>query len=188
MKLRLLLACAVVVVSTLGAAREAGAVEYQHHVGLGPELGILKVDDKSTLSIGGGLALHYAYGLTDQLNLVVEAGGSIVAANQEQDAPETPRTRPAEIDHAGVGVGYVIDVIRWVPYVGALATGYRLSGGTLENALVIPGVQLAAGLDYQLTRSWAVGVALRQHMLLTKLSTYPTYTTGVLRLEYMWGF
>jgi outer membrane protein W len=179
---------AAAVMLVVAAARDAGAVENQHHVGLGPQLAILKVDDKSTLSIGGGLALHYTYGLNDQLNVMAELGGAIVAAHQKQDAPDSPHTRPAEIDHLAAGIGYVIDVIRYVPYIGILASGYRVSGGTIDKALVIPGVELAVGLDYQLSRSWAVGLAARQHMLLTKLSTYPTYTTGLLRVEYMWGF
>lgn len=174
--------------TVLGSAAGAGAVERQHHLGLGPQLAILAIDDKSTVDVGGGLALHYAYGLTDQFNLMGEASSSIVAAKQKQDLPTSPHTRPAEVDNVAAGVGYVIDVIRYVPYIGVLASGYRLGGGTLDRSLFVPGVELAVGLDYQLSRSWAIGVAGRQHMLLTKLSTYPSFTTAVLRVEYMWGF
>jgi Outer membrane protein beta-barrel domain len=184
---RILLATAAVV-WTLALTGEAKAIERQHHVGLGPSVDVLSIDDKSTLDVGAGVGLHYTYGISDQFNLMVEAGGAIVAANQEQDTPETPRTRPAGVDRAGVGVGYVIDVLQWVPYIGVLASGYRLSGGTLDGSLFIPGAELALGLDYQLSRQWAVGVAVRQHFLLTKMSTYPTYTTGLLRIEYMWGY
>ncbi len=168
--------------------REARAVERQHHLGLDPTLAMLKVDDKSSMSVGVGLGAHYTYGIDDQFNFMAEMNTSIVAAEEKVENAMTPRTRPTQVDHVAVGVGYVIDVLRWVPYVGVLASGYRLSGGTLESALVIPGAALAVGLDYQLSRHWAIGVAGRQHMLLTEVSTYPSYTTVMLRFEYMWGF
>jgi hypothetical protein len=168
--------------------RAAHAIERQHHFGLDPSLAMLKVDDKSSLSTGVGLGVHYTYGLSDQFNLMAELNASIVAADQKQDTPTTPRTRPAEVDHALVGVGYVIDVLRWVPYFGVLAGGYRLAGGTLDSALVVFGGAAQLGLDYQLSRQWALGVAGQQHFLLTKMSTYPSYTTLMLRFEYMWGY
>jgi hypothetical protein len=166
----------------------AHALERQHHIGLDPSLSILKVDDKSTVSVGAGLGLHYTYGIDDQFNFMAEMNVSRVAANQDQDDQTSPHTRPADLAYASAGVGYVIDVLQFVPYLGLLFGGYRLSGGTLDNALYLPGFELALGLDYQLSRSWAVGVAGRQHMMFTKLSTYPTYTNVMLRFEYMWGF
>ena len=183
---RTLAACAAF--AAFAIAHDAAAVENQHHIGLGPSLAILKIDDKSTVDVGAGLGLHYTYGLNDQINLMAEASSAIVAAKQGQDEPTSPKTRPSEVDHVAFGVGYVIDVIRWVPYIGALGSIYRLSGGTLEKSLFIPGIELGVGIDYQLNRNWAIGLAGRQHMLLTKLSTYPTYTTALLRVEYMWGF
>jgi hypothetical protein len=87
-----------------------------------------------------------------------------------------------------VGAGYVIDILRFVPYIGLLLGGYRLSGGTLDSALLLPGAELAVGLDYRLNCHWTIGLAGRQHLLFTKASTYPSYTTVMLRLEYMWGY
>jgi len=181
-------ACLLVAGSLCVAPHEARAVERQHHIGLDPSLSMLKVDDKSTLSVGAGVGVHYTYGISDQFNLMVELNASRVAANQEQDFPDSPRTRPANVAHGLAGVGYVIDVLRWVPYFGVLVGGYHLSGGTLDSAVVAFGAAAQLGLDYQLSRSWAVGVAGQQHFLLTKLSDYPSYTTLLLRLEYMWGF
>lgn len=168
--------------------RAAHAIERQHHIGLDPTLAMLKVDDKSTVSVGAGLGLHYTYGINDQFNFMAEMNVSRVAANQQQDDATSPHTRPADVAHASAGVGYVIDVLQFVPYIGLLLGGYRLSGGTLDNALLLPGAELAVGLDYQLSRHWAVGLAGRQHLLFTKASTYPSYTTVMLRFEYMWGF
>ena len=166
----------------------ASAIERQHHFGLDPSLSMLKVDDKPTLSTGIGLGAHYTYGIDDQFNFMAELNASIVAANQKQDTPTSPHTRPAEVDRALAGVGYVIDVLRWVPYFGILAGGYRLSGGTLDSAVLVLGGAVQLGLDYQLSRSWAIGAAGQQHFLVTKMSTYPSYTTVMLRLEYMWGY
>ena len=169
-------------------AHDAHALERQHHIGLDPSLSMLKVDDKSTVSVGAGLGLHYTYGINDQFNFMAEMNVSRVAANQEQDFADSPNTRPADVAYASAGVGYVIDILQFVPYIGILLGGYRLSGGTLDNAMVLPGAELAVGLDYQLDRHWAIGLAGRQHLLFTKASTYPSYTTVALRFEYMWGF
>lgn len=185
MKTLLSLAAALAV---LAAPAVASAVERQHHLGIGGQLSILTIDDKSTASIGGGLALHYAYGINDTFNLMVEASSSSVARDQQQDTPETPRTRPAGVDHGSFGVGYVIDVMRWVPYLCVLGGVYRLYEGTLPETLFLPGLSVGAGLDYQLSRSIAIGVAAREHLMFSKLQTYPSYTTVLLRGEYMWGW
>jgi len=179
---------AVAFLALSAAPREARAIERQHHFGLDPSLSMLKVDDKPTLSTGAGLGAHYTYGIDDQFNFMAELNASIVAADQKQDTPASPHTRPASVAHALAGVGYVIDVLRWVPYFGILAGGYRLAGGTLDSALLVFGGAAQLGLDYQLSRHWAIGAAGQQHFLLTKMSTYPSYTTVMLRFEYMWGY
>ena len=169
------------------SCRDASAVERQHHLGVGGGLAMLKIDDKTTMSVGGMGGLHYAYGLSDAFNLMVEGGYGIVAIGEAKGAG-IPPTRPASLGHLGVGAGYVLDMVQWVPYVGALATGYTMSGGSLEKTRVDFGVGLAAGLDYQFTRSFAVGAAVRQHFILSAMSTYPTYTEGLLRAEIAWGW
>jgi hypothetical protein len=166
----------------------ASAVEQQHHLGLGPQLAILSIKDKTTASVGGGGAVHYAYGLTDQWNITGELSAAIVAAKQRQDFPTAPLTRPAEVDQASAGMTYVIDILRWVPYIGAEVGLYRLAGGTLPSVLLLPGAALGAGLDFQFTRHFAAGVGVREHFLFTKLSTYPSYTTVLFRFEVMWGY
>ena len=130
---------------------------------------MLSVKDKSTMSVGAGGAIHYAYGLTDQWNLAIEASSAIVAADQKQDSPESPKNRPGGVDHASIGAGYVIDILRWVPYIGVQGGLYHLSGGTMPESLFLAGIQVNAGLDYQISRSIAVGVGARQHLMLSKL-------------------
>ncbi len=166
----------------------ASAIERQHHLGLSPTLSILKVDAKETSSPGGGLTLHYAYGLTDQFNFMFEGGSSALYNDVAPGTEGAPATIPTRVDHAGVGIGYVLDILRWVPYFGVMGTGYVLNGGTLPKAAVVVGVALAAGLDYQLGRHFALGIAVRQGFPATQLSTYPSFTQVLLRAEYVWGY
>lgn len=178
----------VVFMCALLVASEARAIERQHHLGLAPALGVLKIDGKSTTSTGIGGALHYTYGLSDQWNLSVQASSVVVAADQKQDLPGSPRNRPATVDHGAIGIGYVLDILRWVPYVEVHGGVYRLAGGTLNESLFLPGLAAGVGIDYQLNRQFAIGVAGRQHFMVTKMDTYPSYTTVLLRFEYMWGY
>jgi hypothetical protein len=180
-------ASASVFLALASVSERASAVEHQHHLGLDSGLSMLKIDDKATLSVGAGLGVHYAYGLTDQLNLMIEGSSSIVALNEDK-GPGIPTTRPARIDVLGAGIGYVLDITRLVPYGGVLAAGYVLSGGSTDKPIVLGGAQLALGCDYMLTRNFAFGLAYRQHMLLTQMSTYPSYSTIFLRVEYVWGW
>lgn len=169
------------------AERPAAAVEKQHHLGLDPSFAMLKVADRSSVSAGVELGAHYTYGLSDMFNFMAEGGVALLDAGAAR-GPEVPRTRPATLARATAGIGYVIDVIRWVPYVGLLAGGYHLAGGTLDGSTLGFGVQLAAGLDYQFSRRWTLGLALRQHEILTNITDYPSYTTVGLKLETTWGF
>ncbi len=169
-------------------APPAAAIEGQHHLGLAPTLSILKVDSKSTASVGGGGALHYTYGLSDQWNFTAEASSAVVAMNQRKDNADSPPDRPATVSQVSVGTSYVVDILQWVPYIGLQGGVYPLTGGTLPDPLFIAGAAVSVGIDYQLSRSFAVGIGGRQHFLLSKIDTYPSYTTVGLRFELMWGY
>ncbi|MDB4943877.1 MAG: hypothetical protein JWP97_3411 [Labilithrix sp.] len=182
------LALLVLPLAVLTTSASASALEHQHHVGLDPSLAILKIDDKSTASVGAGLGVHYTYGIDDQFMFMAEASLARVATDQKQDLPDSPHTRPADVANLSAGVGYVIDILQFVPYLGAMVGTYRMSGGTLDDALYLAGVSGKVGLDYQLSRSFALGVAGEQHFLFTKMSTYPSYTQVTLKAEYVWGF
>lgn len=148
---------------------------------------MLKIDDKTTMSVGGYGAVHYAYGLSDAFNFMAEGGFALVALD-EAKGDKIPTTRPASVSHAGAGVAYVLDVVQWVPYIGLLGTGYLFNGGSLDGAKAGFGGALALGLDYQFSRSIAGGVGLRQHFVLSDMSTYPSYTQALVRVEWMWGW
>jgi hypothetical protein len=177
-------ATAAIAIAGVAVAPPAGAVEHEHHAGIDAGGSILVLNDKT--DVGGGVGAHWTYGLTDAFNLMVEGSWSLVALGEKR-AVGVPRTRPATVGDAGVGVGYVLDVLKWVPYAGALVGGYMLTGGTVGTK-ILPGAALALGLDYRFARSLAVGFAFRQHMLVTEMSTYPSFTQMFARVEYTWGW
>jgi hypothetical protein len=175
------------VVVALGAFSPAAlAVEREHHLGVDAGASLLVVGGQSSPEVGAGIGAHWTYGLSDALNLMVEAAGSRLAVNEAQGASQ-PHVQPAWMANADVGIGYVFDVMQWVPYAGLLVGGYALSGGTIQGAKVLPGAAFALGLDYRFGRSLAAGISIRQHML-TEVSTYPSFTLAFARLEYTWGW
>jgi hypothetical protein len=158
----------------------AHAYERQQHLGF-DALGAYMTTD-GTGKLGIDLGLHYTYGLSDALNLVADAGGSTFTSSGATGP------QPAGIVYGGVGVVYVFDVLRWVPYAGGLIGPAYFTGGTVPSPFVTPDLQIAAGLDYAIDRSWSVGLAYRQHMFLAKTGDYPEYTSVGLRAEYTWGW
>jgi len=172
----------------------AGAFEHQHELGIDGGVAFISIDQKPTLSVGGGGGIHYSYGLTDAFNLMIE-GAFCPVALQELPGPGILDNRPTMIENVGAGIGYTLDVVRWVPYVGVLASAFALHGGTIDGVRFAGGPTLAVGFDYQLTRGpkhFAVGIASRLHFPLTDWTsgtvTYPVYVQIFLRAEYVWGF
>jgi hypothetical protein len=181
-------AAAVAVVLALAALpATARAVEREHAIGIDLGPAVLAVADKGSADVGGTAGLHYSYGLSDAFNLVADANASLVALNEGGDS-STPRTRPTMLFGANAGLAYVLDVLRWVPWGALEIGGYAMNGGTIDGVHWLPGAVIALGLDYRLTRSWAVGAVLRQTMFFTEMSTYPSFTQVLGRFEYVWGW
>jgi outer membrane protein with beta-barrel domain len=176
-----------VAAAVLTLASSAFAVEREDHLGVDLGGSALIIADKSSADIGPALGAHWAYGLSDAFNLMVEGGWSI-ASLRDKPGPKIPSDRPAWIANADVGVGYVFDVLQWVPYAGLLVGGEALSGGTLPRGKFFPNAVVALGLDYRLSPRLAVGAALRQQFTALESSTYPSFTQAFARLEYTWGW
>jgi len=177
-------AAAIVVASGM-LARQALAVERENQVGADLGGSMLIVSGKSAPDVGGVAGVHWTYGLSDAFNLMAEADWSLLALKETQSG--SPGTRPSWAANANIGVSYVFDVLRWIPYAGVLVGGYDLSGGTIAGMKLLPGAAIAIGFDYRFDRSFAAGFALRQHML-TDASTYPSFTQAFARVEYCWGW
>jgi hypothetical protein len=170
---------------------DACAVERQHHVGLGPGLLMWKTAD-SPVATGASMGAFYTYGLSDQFNLNLELRGSLLgysdAVLDAEKNPVVPKTRPSREASAAVGVTYVLDVLRWVPYAGLLVGAEALGGGTLEKVRLMPAAQLAVGLDYQANRLLTFGFAFRQSIFVFNTGTYPSATSLFAKVELSWGY
>jgi hypothetical protein len=169
---------------SLALARGAGAVEQEHQLGVDIGLPMLTIADKATPDIGAAFGVHYGYGITDQFNLLVELQYSLLALDV---FPNDPPTHPSQMWNCDIGVTYVLDVLRWVPYFGGLAGGYLMNGGTLPGPLVLPGAEIVVGLDYLVTPKWALGFEVSEHFLFTDISLYTSYSTAFARTEFRWG-
>ena len=132
---------------------------------------------------GFGGSLHLTYGLTDAFNGLLE----IDITGHPSDG--------LMIASGSIGVGNVFDVLQWVPYVGLMAGGYDLWTVDAECGTDLTvachrgriGGSIPFGLDYQLSRSFAVGAQGRVHLLL--LGDSPVmYVTAFARAEVLWGY
>lgn len=182
-------------IACVGHSPIAEAVEREHQLGVdvGPNMLVIgKLNPTFGLSTGA----HYTYGLNDQFTLLAEATWSFVSLGETVNA-KTPHTHPAWIGNADVGIGYVFDVLRWVPYAGILLGGYTLAGRTIGPVKEYIGVELTLGLDYRIDRRWTVGAVLRQHMMSdptlypdfdNAFSAYPSFSQALIRADYVWGW
>lgn len=169
-----------VLAASLAVAGEAAAVEREHQIGLDAGMPLLVVQrSSSTILSGASLGLHYTYGLSDAFNLIADGGTSFLFAGTS--------SLPT-ISNVDVGVAYVLDVLTWVPWAGLELGGYALTEDPSGGTTVFPGAALALGVDYRFTRSWAAGFVLRQHWLFTRQNDLPSFTQGLLRAEYTWGW
>jgi hypothetical protein len=174
------------------APSRADAYEHQWHAGL--SLGYSMLADPQALhGFGGGL--HLTYGLTDAFNLMLIADvtghpGKAGVVGSKDDPP-----RPDIVVLGGsAGVGYVIDILQWVPYVGVMAGGYDvwaldLCGAPDTRACHSGRLGLSAvgGLDYQINPSFAVGGAVRGTLLIGAVPVGGA-VTAFARAEYIWGY
>lgn len=165
----------------------ARAVEREHHLGIDAGAAILVVADKNSPDAGPALGAHWTYGLSDTFNLMVDGTWSLVSLGEKAQSNMTPSTRPSNLAGLDAGIAYVLDVLRWVPWAGFFVGGYAFTGGTISGVKVLPSAAIALGLDYRVSRSWSMGIAVRQHAF-SDLSTYPSFTQTFARFEYTFGW
>lgn len=176
------------------AASDALAVERQWQVGGGVGWAHVTRGDYSGSSIGP--SLHLSYGLTDMFNVLVETSHVPVVLSGTLPSGEhgdLPRT--FALQTAATGLAYTLDVVRIVPYVGALVGGSRMSAGQKTIGAFRGGegidyrvdLVLALGADYHVTRELAVGVALRLHEM-PGGGDAQSATQAFVRAGYLWGW
>jgi hypothetical protein len=167
-----LLAAAAVLGCALATAR-ADEGESAFSVGLG-YAGISIPDHTAN---GGDLSLEYERGVTDVVWLRASLGGGLLL-----DAGSR-----VESGHGTVGLTYVLDVLRYVPYVTLGAGAIYLRGSSVEEDLsdpVQPLIQLGGGLDVLVDRELSYGVYARFESYLTRTAFF---SVGA-RVSWRWGF
>jgi hypothetical protein len=177
---RSLLAPPLVLALWLGAG-DAAAYERQWHAGASAGVALLTgIAGDSYTGYGGGL--HLTYGLTDAFNAVAEG-----------DFMVYPSLDGAWLGGGGAGVTYVLDVLQWVPYLGVTGGAYDFArgaacGGTGQASCheALFGLTVPFGVDYQVSRSVAIGVEGKYRLL---FADDTVHQLGALaRVEYVWGY
>jgi hypothetical protein len=159
--------------------RRAAAFEHQWHAGL--ELGYAYLfGAESSQGFGGGL--HLAYGVNDSINLLAQI-----------DAAVHPSAKWTVVS-GGFGATYALDVLQIVPWAGAeigpagLVSFDPKCGGAADPCSELRlNLAIPFGVDYQVSRSFNVGVGGRVQVLL--IGGSPLWTLAVnARAEYVWGY
>jgi len=174
MVLRLIRARALAAFSTLLAClswgRAASAFEREWHLGGG-----LGAAAANGYALGPAANLYAAYGLTDAFDLRLELAGSRSAVAGD----------PAYLYGGKLALVYKIDVIQWIPYLG-LAGGYlRVTERVAPFTLGQPTAGLVGGLDYVVSRRFALGIAGTYDYAFHPAAGY---ANAFLRAEYHFGF
>jgi hypothetical protein len=161
--------------------QQARAFEGQWHLGAG--LGVMA--PTSSYELGGALALHGAYGISDVFDARLTLASSLFKPKESDDAAATRSSDTLNLSLATLGLAYKLDVIEWVPYFGVRAGGYYFGSEPLapysRRGGAIGGM---AGFDYSFSRSFAVGTELSYDLLLPEGGVYG----ALVRAEYRWGF
>ena len=173
---RLLCSLALVGAATT-VSPAARAWEGQWRLGGEVGYGLVGLPEGSLQGFLGGA--HLTYGLSDAFNLRLDAD---VAAF---DRP--PPASYALLWNGTVGIEYVLDIFDLIPYVG-LSTGPMGIFKQAERHDLYLGIEIPAGLGYQVLPELAVGAEFRYRLLLLGTDVGPLPLLTVLgRAEYVWG-
>lgn len=160
---------------------DAWAFERQWHVGANAGYSPYITPAGLTLhGFGGGV--HLTYGVSDTINVLVLADVTVHPGI-------TYRAKPVDgliLAGGSLGVGYVFDVLQIVPYIGAAMGAYYAETPVAPGGRL--GLTLPFGVDYQLSRSFAVGAAGEYKLLFMDPAGVGQRFTAFLRAEYIWGF
>jgi hypothetical protein len=148
----------VIAIATFTTTKRAHATENEWHFGIAYGYSML-VHGEDTLHGTGGL-FHVRYGVTDAFDLTMDAG----VAGYPADGLVAPGTT--------AGIGYVIDVLRWIPHIGLQAgvvdtvtltcpEAAQACGHQVRPVLAIPG-----GLELRVVGPLVLGAHVRYDFIL----------------------
>jgi hypothetical protein len=123
----------------------------------------------------GALGLEYERGLSDAFWLRASAAGAV---HHGGDVDGT-----SYAGQAAVGLTYVIDVLKYVPYLHAGLGAVALGGGALDGELH-PVAEIGLGLDVLARRGLSYGAFARLGSFLEDSA----FVTAGVRVTWRWGF
>jgi opacity protein-like surface antigen len=162
-----------------GVAVTPAASGWERQWRLGGEAGyaMVALPEGSLQGLGGGA--HLTYGLSDALNL--RFGADVAGFDR------LPPASYALLWSGTAGIEYVVDITSWVPYAGVSVGGMGVFKQAERHDIYV-GMEIPAGLGYQLMPELTVGAEFRYRLLLFGTDVGPLPLLSVLgRVEYVWG-
>jgi hypothetical protein len=168
MGLRACLLVLVVLVVLVASRGNAGASEDDRALSGSIHFTYMAIPEHS-LS-GGALGVEYERGLSDSVSFRAAGGGGLYWGDGAAYAA-----------HAVVGLTYLVDVLKYVPYFTAGVGAIGQAGAAIPSE-IHPALQLGAGLDILHSRTFSYGV---QASYLTYSADAQFVTVGG-RLTWRW--
>ena len=122
---------------------------------------------------GGALGLEYEHGIGDTMWFRAAAAGGVYGGDDG----------PAYAGLGSVGITYVVDVLKYLPYLHAGVGGALLGGGVIETQ-VHPLIELGAGVDLLRSRDLSYGLWARIGSFIDDSAT----VGAGFRVTWRWGF
>ena len=122
---------------------------------------------------GTVVGVDYERGLSEALAVRISGGGGAYYADSS----------PSFTGHMVVGMTYLFDVLKYVPYINGGVGGIVIAGSDIDTQ-VAPLVEVGLGLEFLHSRSFSYGAILRFESQLKETHFF----TGGLRITWRWGF
>lgn len=148
-------------------------------VGVSPHYAYLLLDNRHEPD-GVGAGLQLRYGLSDTFALVAAGLWTV----HDIEATEDRVGGSYHVLAADVGLGYTLDLVRFLPRLEAgIGILHRRFGEAYATDF---GVRLGLSVDYQLSKRWMVGFGLSYHGFVTDLANIPIFVEMGPRLTWTW--
>jgi hypothetical protein len=121
---------------------------------------------------GGAGGIDFARGLSDTFSVRVSGSGGVYSEDGL-----------AWSGMAAVGLDYVFDVIKYVPYLN-LGFGAIVIGGDALETEVKPVLEMGAGVEFLRGRDRSWGVVVRLYSAASDITVF----TAAVRTSWRWGF
>lgn len=161
----------VALVLVLAWPSPAGAGEDDRALSLSLSYGSYTLPEHSPR--GSVLGIDYERGFSEVLSFRASTGGGLYLEDGNRSYS----------GHLVVGITYLMDVLKYVPYINLGLGGIVLGGGGVDtnvNALLEMGI----GLDVLHSRTFSYGAVIRFESYIQETSFF----TAGLRMTWRWGF